>query len=123
MLQESDSQLSNRDRRYLNLAKNVAMSSSERMMHGAVIVKSNRVLSVGINKFRNHPDIIPEEQIKTSCSVHAEADALRKIKDARGATIYVARINRRGKQRLSRPCDNCYKAIKEAGINKIIYTD
>jgi len=99
------------------------MSSSERMKHGAVIVKGGRVMSVGINKFRNHPLIIQPEIIKTVCSVHAEMDALRKIRDARGATIYVARVNNGGKTRLSRPCNYCYKAIREAGINKIVYTD
>ena len=114
--------LTNKDRRYLNLALNVAMSSSERMKHGAVIVKGGRVLSVGINKFRNHPAIIESDMIKTSCSVHAEIDALRKIKDARGATIYVARVNKGGLERLSRPCDHCYNAIDRAGISKIIYT-
>ena len=93
------------------------------MKHGAVIVKGGRVLSVGINKFRNHPLIIQPEIIKTVCSVHAEVDALRKIKDARGATIYVARVNNRGAERMSRPCNYCYDAIRKAGISKIIYTD
>lgn len=115
--------MSNRDRRFLRLATNVAMSSSERMKHGAVIVKGGRVLSVGLNKFRNHPTIIPSEHIKTSCSTHAEVDAIRKCSDVRGATMYVSRINRRGEERLSRPCNYCYEAIREAGITKIVYTD
>lgn len=122
-MKEGEARLSNRDQKYLNLAKNVAMSSSEKMRHGAVVVKSNRVLSIGINKFRNHPKIIPQDQIKTSCSIHAEMDALRKIKSAYGATIYVARVNKRGQSRLSRPCMHCYNAIIEAGISRIIYTD
>lgn len=115
--------MTNRDRRYLKLATNVALSSTERMKHGAVIVKGGRVLSVGINKFRNHPTIIPSEHIKTSCSVHAEVDALRKIKKASGATIYISRVNKRGQERLSRPCPNCYDAIRDAGITKIVFTD
>jgi len=123
MSKESDSRLSNRDKQYLKLAKNAALSSKERRKHGAVIIKSNRVLSIGVNKFRNHPDIIPESLVKTSCSVHAEVDALNKIKDARGATIYVARINNFGKSMLSRPCNNCYSAIRESGIKHIVYTD
>lgn len=123
MSKESDSRLSNKDRRYLKLAGNAAMSSKERRKHGAVIVKSNRVLSVGVNKFRNHPDIIPEPLIKQVCSVHAEMDALNKIRDAKGATIYVARINSFGKPMLSRPCNNCYKSIRNAGIKNIVYTD
>lgn len=98
------------------------MSSSERMKHGAVIVKGGRVLSVGLNKFRNHPTIIPSEYIKTSCSTHAEIDALRKVSNVRGATMYIARVNKSGQERLSRPCDYCFEALIDAGITKIVYT-
>ena len=90
--------------------------------HGAVIVMSGRVMSVGINKWRNHPSIIEESKVKHECSVHAEIDAMSRVKDARGATIYVARVNNNGEPLLSRPCDNCHSAIIDAGISKIIYT-
>lgn len=92
------------------------------MKHGAVIVKGGRVISVGINKNRNHPTVVSSEHIKTHCSVHAEVDAIRKVKNVKGATIYVARVNKNGQDRLSRPCDRCHKAIQEAGIRKVIYT-
>lgn len=122
MNKESESRLSNRDKQYLKLAVNAALSSKERRKHGAVIVKSNRVLSIGVNKFRNHPDIIPEHLIKTSCSIHAEVDALNKIKNAKGAKLYVARVNNQGQRMFSRPCNYCFKAIREAGIKEIVYT-
>jgi deoxycytidylate deaminase len=92
------------------------------MKHGAVIVKGGSVISVGINKSRNHPTIVSSEHIKTHCSVHAEVDAMRKVKNLKGATIYVARVNRRGQDRMSRPCDSCSRAIRESGIRKVIYT-
>ena len=124
MSKESESRLSNRDKQYLKLAVNAALSSKERRKHGAVIVKSNRVLSIGVNKFRNHPDIIPESFIKQVCSVHAEVDALKKIGyDAKNATIYVARVNNQNKPMMSRPCNNCYTTIRESGIKNIVYTD
>lgn len=90
--------------------------------HGAVIVKSGRVMSVGINKWRNHPEIIEEEKIKQECSIHAEVDAIYRANITKGATIYIARVNRSGDTCFSRPCDNCYNAIIDAGISKIIYT-
>jgi len=92
------------------------------MKHGAIIVKGGRVLATGINKERNHPMIVSSEHIKTHCSVHAEVDALKKAGDVRGATIYVARVNRIGLERNSRPCKYCYENIKSSGIKKIIYT-
>lgn len=73
---------------------------------------------------KNHPDIIPEELVKDVCHVHAEIDAIKKVKGGlKGATIYVARISPFGKGMLSRPCDRCYDIITSSGINKIVYTD
>lgn len=92
------------------------------MKHGSVIVKGGRVISTGYNKERSHPMIVSSEHIKDHCSVHAEIDAIKRAKDVSGATIYVARVNRQGKARDSRPCSRCYKAIEEHGIRKIIYT-
>jgi len=92
------------------------------MKHGSVIVKGGRVISTGVNKERSHPRIVSSEHIKQHCSVHAEVDAIKRAKDVNGATIYVARVNRRGEQRDSRPCNRCYEAIKNSGIKKIVYT-
>lgn len=107
----------------MNLATNLAMSSDCNFKHGAVVVKGGRIVSTGINRFKNHPMMVSPEHIKEHCSVHAEVDAIRKLKNARGATIYIARIGKRGNQALSRPCDSCYTAIQKAGINKIVYTN
>lgn len=54
--------------------------------------------------------------------MHAEIDAIKKAKDVSGATIYVARVNRKGAARDSRPCSRCYEVIKSNGIKKIVYT-
>jgi deoxycytidylate deaminase len=79
-------------------------------------------MSVGINKWRNHPDIIEKSKVKQECSVHAEVDAIGRAGDTKGATLYIARVNNQGVALLSRPCDNCHLAILEAGISKVIYT-
>ena len=92
------------------------------MKHGSVIVKGGRVIGTGVNKERNHPTVVSSEHIKTDCSVHAEIDALKKVKDASGATVYVARVNRRGQARDSRPCNRCYSTLRNSGIRKIVYT-
>lgn len=92
------------------------------MKHGSVIVKGGRVISTGINKERSHPMIVSAEHIKDHCSVHAEVDAIKKAKNVSGATIYVARVNKRGEHRESRPCKSCYETIKNSKIKKIVYT-
>jgi deoxycytidylate deaminase len=93
------------------------------MKHGAVVVKGGRVVGTGFNKNRNSPLNVSEDHIKTHCSEHAEVSA---IKDAdfnvKNAVIYVARVSKRGENRNSKPCDICFKIIKDNGIKKIIYT-
>lgn len=117
------SSLTSTDRKYLNLAKKAAASSSEKKRHGAVVARGGRVLGIGFNKFRNHPSIIEPDKIKEHCSIHAEVDALSKVSDPRRATIYVARVSNSGDDRLSKPCSYCHRFIVESGIKKIVYTE
>lgn len=113
------------EERYLAIAANLARSSQvHRYKHGAIIVKGGRVVSTGINKIRNHPSVLNnnKEDILSDAHIHAEIDAIKKVSDLRGAKIYIARVNRSGQPRLSRPCETCYDAIVASGINKIVYT-
>lgn len=116
--------LSRQETRYLDLALNLAKSSTvSRYKHGAIIVKGGRVISTGVNKIRNHPDVLDSDKlIKTNAHVHAEVDAIRKVSSLKGAKIYIARITVGGNPGLSRPCDRCYQAIVRSGISKIVHT-
>lgn len=112
--------LSNRDTAMLSRAIGIAMVSDMKHKHGAVIYKNGRVLSWAPNVFRNDPSVIFDDDCQ---SEHAERKAIKGYRgDLRGATIAVARVNNHGKPMLSRPCDRCYRAIREAGIKRIIYT-
>ena len=122
----SNSQLSNKDKSYLHLAMKVAESSCYEMRHGAVIVKGGSVLSVGYNKQKNNPEIFGDaggEEARQNSTVHAEIDALSRVSDAKGAIVYVARINKRGAPALSRPCNNCYESLRDAGVKRVVFTD
>lgn len=116
--------LSNRDRAYLSVARYCATKSTAKNTHGAVVVKGGRVLSTGWNKNRNHPAIVSPEHIKTDCSYHAEEVAIREAGEdnVRGAVIYVARINRKGHDRDSKPCPKCASLIEKVGIKRVIFT-
>jgi len=116
--------LSKRDRAYLSVARYCATKSTARNTHGAVVVKGGRVLSTGWNKNRNHPAIVSPEHIKTECSYHAEEVAIREAGEdnVRGAVIYVARINKNGEDRDSKPCAKCAAIIKQSGIKRVIFT-
>lgn len=101
----------------------MAKHSKERNQHGSIVVNHGNVVGMGHNKFRNDPDRVSPEHIKTDCSYHAETVALSAAGvKAQGAVLYVARINRQGLDRNSKPCDNCSIAIKVAGIKRVVYT-
>lgn len=113
--------ISDRDRTHIERAFAIASSSTERQRHGAVIVKSGRVLSVGVNTFRNHPQTVSDPN--TQSSYHAEHMAIKATStDITGATMYVARINRNGKGALSAPCKHCYQKLVEAGIKRAVWS-
>jgi tRNA(Arg) A34 adenosine deaminase TadA len=95
------------------------MESNERTKHGCVIVKSGAVQSKGTNTYRNQPGIIEEIE---ALSVHAEINAIRRGSNLRGAVAYIARVNNSGEKRQSRPCPDCLKALKDAGVKRIVYT-
>src|SRR6056300_1971880 len=115
--------LSNKDKAYISVARYFATKSKSRNTHGAVVVKGGRVLGTGWNKDRNPPSVIDIDRIKQDCSYHAEEVAIREAgQNLKGAVIYVARVNKNGEDRDSKPCIKCSGLIKNAGIKKVIYT-
>jgi len=91
--------------------------STQSQRHGAILMRSGSVLSVGINTFRNHPDNVTDP--KREASIHAEIAALRAYgmrEDLRGTRLYVARINRAGQSMYSRPCANCQAVLDSLGV-------
>lgn len=115
--------LSRREQAFLSVARYLATKSESKQKHGAVVVRGGSVIGTGYNKDRNHPDYVSPEHIKTHCSVHAEIEAIRDAGwKVRGAVLYVARVNRFGEDRDSKPCDRCTVVIQETEIKKVIYT-
>jgi deoxycytidylate deaminase len=96
------------------------MLSEVKMKHGAAVYRGGSLLSVGVNSSRTHGKFIAGAE-PGSYSEHAEMAALRRVEDARGTTLYVARINATGEQ-MSRPCNNCAKEIIKRGVKSVVYT-
>lgn len=102
------------------------LSSAKKLQVGCVIVKDNRILSVGYNGTPSGWDNECEEVIKwpngdikfltTKPEVlHAEANALMKLcqstESSKGATLFVTHT----------PCIECAKLIYQAGILQVYY--
>lgn len=119
--------LSKKQKSFLELARKMALSSDCTERHGAVIVKSGRVLSLGHNKWRNeslidHGMIEVSSEERKPITVHAEIDALSRIQDPEGTTIYIARISKDGEDKLSQPCPSCSYALNKAGVKRVVFT-
>lgn len=112
--------ISQRDRRFLRKAVDIAHSSTQKKKHGAVVVKSGSVLSVGVNTFRNNPNNVCKP--KEEASIHAEVAALKSAPSTTGVTVYVARTNRDYEPLISMPCVYCFKALNDAGVKRIVWT-
>ena len=86
---------------------------------GAVLIKSGRVLSTGVNRYRNNPSMVEVSGV----SYHAEEVALRRAGNTAGATIYVARLTRSGKIGDARPCKRCQALLLEHGVSTAVWTE
>ena len=103
------------------------LSSAKRLQVGAVVVKDNRIISIGYNGMPSGWDNVCETEIiddkwmvttKTKPEViHAEANAILKLardgESGSKASLFCTHA----------PCIDCAKLIYGAGINKIYYRD
>lgn len=120
-------ELSRKQSLLINRTLYYASRSSCHQRHGAMVVKSGRVISISTNRNNNNPANFCTHlfnEYREYVSIHAEVAALKNVspKKARGATIYVARVMKNGEPGYSRPCPECAKVLEEMGIKKVIYT-
>ena len=95
---------------------------------GAVIAHGNKIVSQACNVTKTHPEQQRWHDITNSfrpkACLHAELGAILKAgtDNTQGATIYVARWDRNGRQAIAKPCRSCARAIAAAGIRRAVYT-
>lgn len=102
------------------------LSSAKRLQVGAVVVKDNRITSIGYNgtpagwdntcefRYANPQSHIAEDVTKKEV-IHAEANAISKLakssESGEGSSIFITHA----------PCVDCAKLIYGAGINHVYY--
>lgn len=107
----------------LNRALELASYSSCSKQHAAIVAVGPRILSVGVNTWRNDPEICSNPKIEAS--FHAERNALKQLegRDLSRAVLYSARRFKNGRPAPAKPCSFCAKLIREYGIRQVFYTD
>ena len=111
---------------YMEVAKTFAnLSSAKRLQVGAIVIKDDRIISIGYNGMPSGWDNECEEishwisevpQLKTKAEVlHAESNAIAKLakspESGAGATIFITHS----------PCIDCAKLIYQSGISTVYY--
>ena len=117
---------------YMKTAETFAECSTARRLHvGAIVVKDDRIISIGYNgmpagwdnncedeigKVLDDNDNIIEVRLKTKPEVlHAETNAIAKLarstESGNGATLFVTHA----------PCLDCAKLVYQSGINSVFY--
>lgn len=109
-----------RHERHIRRAIAATELSQCRFAVAAVLVKSGRVLTVAVNRWRNQTRIDPKYY-----TYHAEEQALSGVSDsaAYGSTLYIARTLRNGATAMARPCErNCWPILQHRKIRQVVYT-
>jgi dCMP deaminase len=105
-----------------------ALSTAKRLQVGAIVVKDNRIISIGYNGMPSGWSNECEEEVVTEYEsytdsvlvtkkevIHAEANVVGKLassnESGRGAEMYVTHS----------PCIECAKQIYTAGISKVYF--
>ena len=93
--------------------------------HGAVLVQGGSVLNCSFNK-DNYNSFGSRFRPKSqgNATLHAELGCVLGIPRAKttGATLYVARVNKLGDEKISKPCSMCQNVLKHVGVKRVIYT-
>ena len=92
------------------------LSTADRLKVGCIIVKDDRIISIGYNGMPSGGSNVCEKDNVTKPEVlHAEANAILKCakhgQSCQGADLYLT---------LS-PCKDCSKLIHQSGIKRVIY--
>lgn len=104
-------------RNILKAIKAAECSEHPKWRVGAAVIRHSDV-SLGCNSLRGEPS---SEYFAPT--YHAEEVALRQASNGgRDATCYVARLSKKGKLRLARPCDGCYASLVDSKVKRIVYT-
>ena len=112
---------------YMDVAERFAqLSSATRLQVGAIVVKDDRIISIGYNGMPTGwdnccEDVVREDEVgfqvtKTKAEVlHAETNAIAKLaksgESGLGATMFVTHA----------PCIDCAKLVYQSGIANVYY--
>ena len=99
-------------------------NSSGRCFHVSVVLNKSKILSIGFNKYKTHPQT-KNYAYHRFAGIHSELDAVLKLgmDDCSGLTIINIRVDKNNQICDSKPCKGCSDLIQKIGFKKVIYTN
>jgi deoxycytidylate deaminase len=100
--------------------------ASHRCKHQAFLLRKNKIVAIGINNTKTHPDNLkfayryPQAQ-----GTHAEFKACLKGNKAsyKGYELVVIRVDNNGQLAMSKPCEGCQRMLEHYQVDTIWYTN
>jgi tRNA(Arg) A34 adenosine deaminase TadA len=93
--------------------------------HVAFLVKKNKIVKIGWNRKRTHPEISKHPYHDGYVGTHAELDVILKsgLEDLNDHSMIVLRVNRKGRLANSKPCPGCLSLLKSYNVEEVFYSD
>lgn len=89
--------------------KLAARSTHPQYWHSALVLKGGAVISQGWNHDGRHAEVVALGKLWPSKRV--------------GTTVISLRMGRDGRLGMAKPCPECSRALKEAGVTRVYYSD
>ena len=93
--------------------------------HIAFLVKKNKIIKIGWNRKRTHPEIAKHPYHEGYVGTHAELDVILKsgLNSLHNHSMIVLRVDRKGRLANSKPCPGCLSLLNSYDINEVFYSD
>ena len=119
-------EISKRQERYFELARRISHQSDYGCYHhGAILIKGGSVINASSNKSNFCSFGARFRSPSTgNATLHAELGSVLGVDRSRtqNADIYVVRVNKNGKFRMSKPCPMCENAMRYCGVSRVYYS-
>ncbi len=126
-------------KKYIDIAKALQPSfhsySLIRTFHVTFALKKNRIISIGINNTKTHPEIkklnyISEEgeDLRDIARTHSELNCVLKLQNKTNLNkfenlVFVnIRLDKNGNVKYARPCNGCSHLLKQVGYKRVFYS-
>ena len=110
---------------YLDKALAVARTSEHATQVGCILLKKGRIVTEATNSYKTHPvQAHWAQKARRPYGVHLHAEMAALVRcTVEADTLIVARIDKKGVPRISKPCPICRAAIEESTVKTIVYID